>query len=360
MAFARARESTLPPMTQRVIKRVNDDGPMPFDEYMEICLYDPDGGFFATGPVRSGKKGDFVTSPEITWAFGHCVGEWIDSNVPRSRAALVEIGSGSGTLLAEIIPPWSDAHDPVYAVERSEASRAFLRGRFPNATVVDAIDKIPGGIDAVIVANEVLDNMPAALARRTVDGWVEIAVGLDRDGLKLVEIPARSKVVEWCDVTFGAVAPGTTVSVQLAIAEWIEAVFDHFGAVTMCLIDYGGSAEVLAERHLSSIVRTYRRHQNGLDWLQHPGETDITVDVNVTGVVDAIARAGREIRLMSQRDFVLEHGLDELIEDATYQERLFASTGEIMAQLESRSERLDFEALIDPTGLGGFQVILVE
>ncbi len=55
MAFARARESTLSPMTGRVIKRINDDGPMPFDEYMEICLYDPDGAFFTTGPVRSGK-----------------------------------------------------------------------------------------------------------------------------------------------------------------------------------------------------------------------------------------------------------------------------------------------------------------
>ncbi len=347
-------------MTERIIERIEADGPMAFDTYMEVCLYDPDDGFFATGPVRSGKGGDFVTSPEITWAFGYCVGEWIDSNVPRSRAALVEVGSGSGSLLAEIIPPWSDAHDPVYVVERSESSRTFLRGRFPNATVVDAIDKIPAGIDAVIVANEVLDNMPAALARRTGDGWVEIAVGFDPDGLKLLEVPARDEVIEWCDVTFGDVGSGTTVSVQLGVAEWIRGVFDHFGAVTMCLIDYGGSAERLAAGHLSSIVRTYRRHQNGIDWLQHPGETDITVDVNTTAVVDAIARAGRKVRLVSQRDFLLRHGLDELIEDATYQERHSASTGEIMAQLESRSERLDFEALVDPTGLGKFQVILVE
>ncbi len=81
------------------LHRIEADGPMPFDEYMEICLYDRHDGFFATGPIRSGKKGDFVTSPEITWAFGHCVGEWIDSNVPRSRAALVKIGFGSGRCL---------------------------------------------------------------------------------------------------------------------------------------------------------------------------------------------------------------------------------------------------------------------
>lgn len=333
---------------------------MPFDVYMEMCLYDAEDGFFAAGPVRSGKKGDFVTSPEITWAFGYCVGEWADDNLPSAHAALIEIGPGSGTLLREIIAPWTDAGDPVYAVERSVASRAFHEQRFPTATVVAAIDDIPRGIDAVIVANEVLDNMPAALACRIEGGWVEIAVGVEGDELVLVEIPARQEVIEWCDNVFGEVPSGTTVSAQLAVSGWIRRVLDHFGTVAMCLIDYGGTSEELIERHASSIVRTYRRHQDGLDWLQHPGDTDITVDVNVTGVLKSIARTGRTARLLSQHDFLLKYGLVELIADTTYQEQHSASTGAIMAQLEHRSERLDFEALIDPAGLGAFWVILVE
>ncbi|MFV1970757.1 MAG: SAM-dependent methyltransferase [Acidimicrobiia bacterium] len=347
-------------MRLRIAEHIRTHGPMPFDEYMEWCLYDPDDGFFSAGPVRSSKKGDFVTSPEISWAFGLCVGEWVDDNVPTSHAALVEVGSGSGMLLREIIAPWSDANDPVFAVERSVESRAFLSGRFPNATVVETFDEVPAGIDAVIVANEVLDNMPAALAKRTGDGWAEIAVGLDGEGLVLVELPARDDVNEWCDGMFPVAEPGTTVSAQIGIARWIDGVFDHFGRVSMCLIDYGGKSDELITRNPASIVRTYRRHQSGIDWLQHPGETDITVDVNIDGVLAAIARAGHRARLMSQRDFCLEYGIDELIADAADLEHVAARAGDIMSQLQNRSERLDMEAVIDPHGLGAFKVILVE
>ncbi len=347
-------------MKERLVAQIDADGPMPFDAFMEACLYDADKGFFSAGPVRSGKKGDFVTSPEISWAFGVPVGEWVDANVPSAKAVLVEVGAGSGSLLGEVADLWFASGHGVFAIERSSRARRLLAKRYPDATVVESLDEVPSGNGAVIVANEVLDNMPAALARRTDDGWVEIAVGLEGDELALVEIQARGDVVRWCDETFGDVDFGTTVSVQLAIAAWIDRVLDHFGTVTMCLIDYGGTSEELAARHPSSIVRTYRSHQDDLDWLQHPGETDITVDVNVNAVLKAMTRAGRRVRLMSQRDFCLEYGLGELIEDTAHRERLSASTGAIMDQLENRSERLDMEALIDPHGFGAFQVILVE
>jgi len=347
-------------MRARIIARIESAGPMPFDEYMEMCLYDPDDGFFAAGPVRSGKKGDFVTSPEISWAFGVPVGEWVDANVPSTNAVLVEVGAGSGSLFGEVADLWFAGDHGVFAIERSAAARRLLAKRYPDAAVVESLDEIPSGNGAVIVANEVLDNMPAALAKSTDDGWVEIAVGHEADELSLVEIPARDDVARWCDETFGDVHSGTTVSAQLAVAAWIDRVLDHFGTVTMCLIDYGGTSEELTAKHPSSIVRTYRSHQDSVDWLQHPGESDITVDVNITGVLKAIARAGRRARLMNQRDFCLGYGLGELIEDTAYREQLSASTGAIMDQLENRSERLDMEALIDPTGLGAFKVILVE
>jgi len=333
---------------------------MPFDEYMEWCLYDPDEGFFSAGPVRSGKKGDFVTSPEISWAFGYCVGEWADSNAPIDCTALVEIGAGSGALLGEFADLWTVRGCPVYAVERSTAARSRIMEKLDGVDLADSMDNIPSGFDAVIIANEVLDNMPAALARRTEVGWAEIAVGVEGEDLMLVEIPARDSVVEWCDDVFTDADPGTTVTVQLAITEWISHVFDHFGKITMCLIDYGGSSDELTAADPVQLIRTYRRHESGIDWLQHPGETDITADVNFDGVLKSIARQGREARSMNQRDFLLEHGLGEIIEDARDGELLAASKGAIMHQLENRSERLDLEALIDPDGLGAFTVVLVE
>ena len=258
-------------MRERIVEHVRASGPMPFDEYMEWCLYDPDEGFFSAGPVRSGKKGDFATSPEVSWAFGYCVGVWVDGNAPSDGAALVEVGAGSGALLAEIADIWTADRGPVYIVERSTAARLYLTEMFVGAVAVASTSDLPEGIDAAIVANEVLDNMPAALVRRTEDGWAEIAVGVEGDELVLVEVAARADVIVWCEDAFGEVPPGTTVSAQLAVADWIAGVLNHFGKVTMCLIDYGGTSEELLAADPASLVRTYRRHESGIDWLQHPG-----------------------------------------------------------------------------------------
>ncbi len=344
-------------MRERIADHIAINGPMPFDVYMEWCLYDPEDGFFSAGPVRSGKGGDFVTSPEISWAFGFCVGEWARKNAPSPDALLVEMGSGSGAMLEQMADAWTLGS--IYAIELSVVARDGQLGELDNVTVIKSIDEIPRGTDAVVIANEVLDNMPAALARRVDEGWVEIGVDVDQYRLALVDMPARPEVANWCNDTFGAVSDGTVVSVQIAVSEWIESAFERFDTVAMCLIDYGGTSENLASRNPSDVVRTYRKHQSGLGWLQSPGKTDITVDVNVDAVVGAIERAGGEATVLSQREFCLTHGLEELITDASDLERIAAKAGDVLAQLTNRSERLDMEALIDPYGLGAFRVILV-
>lgn len=333
---------------------------MPFDEYMEWCLYDPIGGFFSAGPLRSGKKGDFVTSPEISWTFGVPIGEWAERSAPSPQAALVEVGSGTGSLLAQIADIWTMDRDLVFAVERSASARRHLVEQFDSVIVAETMNEIPAGIDAVVVANEVLDNMPAALARRVEEGWVEIAVDVEEGDLVLIDVPARVEVLIWCDDIFPDAHEDTVVSVQLGISSWIAALFERFGKVSLCLIDYGGTAQELVARDPESVVRTYRKHQSGIDWLQRPGEFDVTVDVNSDGVVNAITRSGHETHVMSQREFCLDHGLGDVIDDARDREQIAASTGQVMSQLRNRSERLDMEALIDPTALGAFQVTLVD
>ena len=44
---------------------------------MAACLYDPEGGFFATGPLRSTKDGDFLTSPEVSPWFGRMLARFV-------------------------------------------------------------------------------------------------------------------------------------------------------------------------------------------------------------------------------------------------------------------------------------------
>jgi SAM-dependent MidA family methyltransferase len=90
------------------------------------------------------------------------------------------------------------------------------------------------------------------------------------------------------------------------------------------------------------------------------GETDLTVDVNVDGVAMAVAAAGGTLKVLSQRNFLLDQGAEEDLEDLAHAEVTAASEGRIMDQLIARSKRIDLEAVLDPSGLGGFSVFLIE
>ncbi len=345
-------------MRDKILAAIDGEGPLPFDRYMDTCLYDPDEGFFGAGRGAPGKDADFLTSPETSALFGMLVGLWALDTPHPPGTPLIEAGAGSGSLLAELTDMWL-GDGPLYAIERSEPARTNLKSRFPAIGVLESLDGLPPSDGAVIIANEVLDNMPAGLAMMTGNGWIELGVDRDGDGLALVEIPARPEVVSWCTAVHPDVSPGQTVTSQVAATQWIEETLGSFSRVSMCLIDYAESSDVLRARPMHQLVRAYRKHRASDEWLSSPGETDLTVDVNIDGVVMAVDSAGGTVEVTSQRTFLLDQGAEEDLADLAHAEVTAASEGRIMDQLIARSKRVDLEAVLDPSGLGGFTVFLI-
>ncbi len=348
-------------MRDRIIARVIADGPMPFDDYMETCLYDPDAGFFGAGRGAPGREQDFLTSPEVSSLFGTLVGRWAlgvaDAAGFGDDVPLIEVGAGSGAMLAGLRVVWPG---PVVAVERSGPARHALTAAHPEVTVAAALDDVPGASSAVVVANEVLDNIPAALARRTRDGWVEIGVGEALGELVPVDLPARPDVAAWCERHVPMAGVGSVVSVQRGVSTWIRNVLDRFPRVALCVIDYAATADDLAARDPASVLRSYRRHRSGIDPFGDPGGTDLTVDVNVDALVDAAQRCGAGVEVTTQAAFLDRFGAGEIATGLREAERHAASESRTMDSLIARSDRLDLEAVMDPSSFGGFTVALIE
>ena len=86
--------------------QIDANGPITVATYMHECLLNPEYGYYATHtPI--GASGDFVTAPEISQMFGELIGlslaqAWLDRGSP-SPFALVELGPGLGTLMADIL-----------------------------------------------------------------------------------------------------------------------------------------------------------------------------------------------------------------------------------------------------------------
>lgn len=153
-------------------------------------------------------------------------------------------------------------------------------------------------------------------------------------------------MVEWASRYLTDLPVGAMASVQIAAGKLIESIVEALDDVAICVIDYGGSTAELAGRSDADVVRTYRHQRSGFDYLTHPGQTDITVDVNTDAIVAIAERLGTQVEVMTQRDFLLSLGADEMLSELRTSEIALARRGDVMGQLRERSRGVELRTLI--------------
>src|ERR1700676_2653561 len=131
------RTSTERPVTLRhkIEKEIHERGPIPFSRYMELCLYDPELGYYSRNAEQFGKAGDFYTSSDVHAVFGRLMARqfeemWRVLGSPEP-IEILELGPGRG-LFAQDVLDWSEKKFPGFfrAVHYSLAeSSPSLRNR---------------------------------------------------------------------------------------------------------------------------------------------------------------------------------------------------------------------------------------
>lgn len=343
-------------LRDRIVEEIERHGPMRFDRFMEISLYDPNGGFFGSGPLRSDREGDFLTSPEVSPLFGRTLGAFAAAERARvgEPFVVVECGAGSGSLLSPLLEV---ASVPAYAVEASPAARLRLEA-LSGVTVVPDLGDVPRPTRGVVIANELLDNLASPIAVRRGAAWNEVAVTTGHHGLAWTEIDARGEVAAWADRHGGTVPEGGRVEVQLAAAAWIHRALDLLAAGAVVVIDYGDDTAGLAGRRDTGTMRTYRSHHLGPDPLVAPGSMDITMDVDFTALAAVARDAGAAVEVTTQTAFLERWGLRDALSRIRHAELDAARRGDTMQRLWLRSEVTGAETLLHPRGLGDFRVLV--
>jgi SAM-dependent MidA family methyltransferase len=332
---------------------IADSGPIPFERFMELSLYHP-AGFFGGDILRSDRSGDFLTSPEVSSLFGETLAVFVERERRRlgDPFQVVEAGSGSGSLLAALL---AVERVPATAVEVSPAARASLVATLPG---VDVSDSLPETIRGVVIANELIDNLPMALAQRVDGAWRERWVGSESGQLVFVDAEPRPDVLDWLDRYGTGVPENGWVEVQIAAGRWVRDVVSRLGAGSLVVIDYGDTTENLLPRRSDGTLRTYRAHHLGPHPLDEPGATDITADVEFTALMDAAAEAGAAVELHRQDDFLADLGLRDRLSKLRGEELEAARAGDHDRRLRIRTLKTEAETLLHPRGLGGFIVLV--
>ena len=337
---------------QRIAALIREKGPIPFEEFMDVALYG-DGGFFADDTLRSQRSGDFLTSPEVSRLFGETLAVYVEAERERigQPFQVVDVGAGSGSLLRPMLDVIEVA---AVVVEASSAARRTLAEAVPEASVRT---DLPGSIKGVVIANELIDNLPMAMAQRVGETWRERWVGLDGNDLAFIDTEPRLEVLDWLDRFAGDVEDGGWVEVQLEAQSWLRKVLESLEAGSVMIIDYGDTAENLIPRRRDGTLRTYRAHHLGPHPLDEPGETDITADVNFTALIATAEEAGAQVELHRQDDFLAGLGLRDRLSAMRKAELEAARAGDEMKRLRLRTRKTEAETLLHPRGLGDFRVL---
>lgn len=346
----------------RLTAEIARSGPIGFDRFMELALYDPDSGFFATGG-GAGRRGDFITSVEVGPLFGAVLAAaldrwWIDLGRPDPYV-VVDAGAGVGTLAKAVADAAPDCAPAMryLLVERSASLRERhgdhleltepALARAGSGPVFVSLAELPTArFEGVVIANELLDNLPLRLLERTPEGWAEVLVGLGEDG------GFCEQLVPCQDGPAVDAAVGRRVPLQQAASEWVEDVLARLESGRLVVFDYGDETASMAGREWRSWLRTYRAHGPGSEPLEDAGEQDITCEI----ALDQLRAVSTPTVEREQREFLIGHGIEAFVEEGrrVWAER--AGVGDLEA-VKARSRVSEAEALLDPTGLGGFMTL---
>jgi SAM-dependent MidA family methyltransferase len=304
------------PLYRRIAALIETSGPISVAEYMALCLFDPQHGYYTTREPF-GVDGDFVTAPEISQMFGELVAVWMVTAWRSIGAPLpvtvAEVGPGRGTLMRDIIrsagriaPEWKTGarFALVEASPRLTAlQRRTLEGMPATLSWHETIDTLPDR-PLLVVGNELLDALPFRQFVFQDGGWSERAVGLDDDGRLRFVLKAGSFDPSLLPAG-QAVEEGTIFEISPARSAFMQRVCER-------LAKRGGAGIFLHYGHLRTgfgdTFQAVRRHAYE-DVLQSPGEADLTSHVDFA-VLESVAHAcGLATSTATQGDFLLGMGL---------------------------------------------------
>jgi SAM-dependent MidA family methyltransferase len=364
-------------LRELIADRIRANGPISFAEFMEISLYHPELGYYARAAQKTGRAGDFFTSVDVGPIFGELLAKQfaemlrvVEKGVGRVFPAdarknppgpffdLVEAGAGNGRLARDVLDAMKGAEPELYSairlslVEQSPAARAAQAETLgPHASLLThSSSSLPADVHGVIYANELLDALPTHVVIMTESGLREVFVdctaasGAERATrfVERFEELSTPRIAEYLARAGAELRVGWRAEVNLAAEDWMTSAGGSLRLGFTVIIDYGhDERELYGAAHSAGTLTSFKEHSQLADFLQEPGQTDITAHVDLSAVTRAAERSGLDVLArLDQTYFMLGLGI---------------------AQLEGLSlqQRLAMKTLLLPGGLGSTHKVLI-
>jgi SAM-dependent MidA family methyltransferase len=307
----------------KILAEIAATGPLTFARFMDLALYDPEVGYYASGRAKIGRHGDFFTNVSVGPVFGRILAGqfremWSRLGSPR-QFALVEQGASDGQLALDILSTMDGEVfgavdywiiEPFPVLRRLQEQT--LKPLQAKVRWIEDLDAMPA-FDGIHFSNELVDAFPFHLVRSSGERWKELRVGARQDRLvfefrepgtaladRLAALPPR--------------AEGTIAELRPTACDWIHALAKSLNSGFVLIIDYGFTREeLLAPHRTDGTYCCYQAHRRDARPLDDPGQKDISAHVDFTTLAKSALDAGFRIEGFTDQHHYLVGASQDLL-----------------------------------------------
>ncbi|MFL5753750.1 MAG: class I SAM-dependent methyltransferase [Bacteroidia bacterium] len=282
-------QSATAPLSELIIQKIKQEGPIPFKDFMEHALYYPELGYYTSASEKIGTEGDYYTCPTFTKLFGQMLGKQLEEMwalLGKGEFTIVEYGAGTGRLcydLLEYLKNNAEFYEKLRycIIEKS----GFMRGKEQDllSEKVQWYGSITdiGTFSGCVLSNEVVDNFAVHLVEMQ-EELMEIFVDHEQD-FKEVLKPASAELNDYIKQLNVKLEKGSRMEINLEATQWIKEIAGALGKGFVLTIDYGYLADELCYKRNGTLI-CYNQHKRNTSFYSYIGKQDITAHVNFSAL----------------------------------------------------------------------------
>lgn len=321
-------------LEQKIIEKIKKEGPITFETFMDMALYEPGLGYYASERIGFGRSGDYYTSQHVHRIFGDMIGRqmeemWRIMGSPY-QFFIIEPGAGRGYMCKDILEYFQKRGILEAFTYLIVEVNSFLQNK-QKELLTDFSDKVKwiSSLDEIcdlkgcVISNELLDSLPVHLIVLE-DELKEIYVAVNNENsqsdrkFKEIRGPLSTDSINLYLNEFDIeLTEGYRTEVNLRIKEWLNSVNKALSEGFILTIDYGYPAwAYYSEERNRGTLLCYHKHQLSEIPYRYIGEQDITAHVNFS----SLKKWGEEldfrtIGFCQQGVFLVSLGIDEMIQE---------------------------------------------
>jgi len=285
-----------PGLRDRLAAEISLQGPIRFSRFMELALYDPAEGYYASGRATVGRNGDFFTNISLGPVFGEILAaQFLEMWETLGRPVdftLVEQGANDGRLSEDILKALANsplAESRLILIEPFTPLREKQQARLAGRRVewVEAPEALPP-FTGVHFSNELFDALPFDIIKSRSGLW-------ELQRVQILDNAFRLEPAEVLGLTWPAPSEDFVSELRTGQRELLAAISSRLQRGFLLAIDYGMTREeLLAPHRANGTLACYAAHRRDDAPFESIGEKDITAHVDFTSLAEDLRAFGLE------------------------------------------------------------------